>query len=192
MIPGQPGLQPGIESSPVLPCIGRRFVLELACSLFESGKVGPPGCHKRVQLWAIGRAGNSRSGRGGCSRCLLSKSGPMWHKGSAVSPNRRLEHLWVELVEESPRFRVASSRFGLSNYLRSQSSLLVCCKRRRAFQWFSNCRWPSWKAFGANDARDVDAALVERSTRLFGEKRDYETICDWNRHRGNSHKLCDL
>jgi Uri superfamily endonuclease len=53
-----------------------------------------------------------------------------------TTADRKLEHRWAELLEDTPGFRVPILRFGSSDYHRSRSSHLFYYKRRPSFRWF--------------------------------------------------------
>jgi Uri superfamily endonuclease len=55
-----------------------------------------------------------------------------------TTANRKLEHHWADLLENTSSFRVPVARFGSSDYHRSRASHLFYCKRRPLFCWFQD------------------------------------------------------
>jgi Uri superfamily endonuclease len=56
----------------------------------------------------------------------------IWYSTAA----RRLEHDWVDILEQAPQFRIPIPRFGASDDHRGGSSHLFYCERRPRFAWF--------------------------------------------------------
>jgi len=81
------------------------------------------------------------------SHNLGSTAAPHWHVDYLLawaSPlevwyaiaDRKLEHDWAELFQQARQLRAPISRFGSSDYRRSQTSHLFYSKRRPSFRWF--------------------------------------------------------
>lgn len=78
---------------------------------------------------------------------LESTAEPHWHVDYLLrvarpievwytTAERRLEHHWAELLENSRLFRVPIPRFGSSDYHRSRLSHLFYSKRQPSVRWF--------------------------------------------------------
>ncbi len=95
----------------------------------------------------VGSAFGSGGLRGRLAHHLESTAEPHWHIDYLLrvaipievwftTADRKLEHQWAELLENSSNFRVPIARFGSSDYHRSRTSHL-----------FHSKRWPSFGCF---------------------------------------------
>lgn len=95
----------------------------------------------------VGSAFGSGGLRARIGHHLESSASPHWHIDYLLqvaepvevwytTADPKNEHHCANLLEKAPQFRVPIPRFGSSDYHRSRSSHLFCCKRRPAFAWF--------------------------------------------------------
>lgn len=95
----------------------------------------------------VGSAFGSGGLRARIGHHLESVAQPHWHIDYLLriaapvevwftTADRKLEHQWAELFENSSRFQIPIPRFGSSDYHRSRVSHLFYSKRQPAFQWF--------------------------------------------------------
>jgi Uri superfamily endonuclease len=139
----------GIDTAMDLPEEKGTYILIASMTRVQRVEIGALGEFEIVPgFYAyVGSAFGSGGLAGRIGHHLESTAEPHWHVDYLLrvavpievwytTAERRFEHHWAELLENSRRFRVPIPRFGSSDYHRSRLSHLFFSKRRPSFQWF--------------------------------------------------------